>query len=56
VPSPTPAIIDRAVEQFSMEAGIVESSFLGLSGEDWVDILASTLLGLVLIAEAVFFS
>lgn len=54
VPSPTPAIIDRAVEQISVETGIAESSFLGLSGEDWVDFLASLLLGLVLIVVAIF--
>ncbi len=61
VPTPTPDVIADKVEELTREAGLTGNSFLGLSAEDWIDILFSLLIVfvgylLVLLGVRLFFS
>jgi MscS family membrane protein len=61
VPSPTPGIIDNKVEQLIDSAGLRGRTFLGLTAEDWVDVIASLVIGifcylLAMLGVSLFFS
>jgi small-conductance mechanosensitive channel len=47
VPTPTPGAIAGKVEEITAAAGLTGATFLGLSAEDWINILISLLITLV---------
>jgi small-conductance mechanosensitive channel len=47
VPTPTPGPVDRQIREFTTETGLAGRSFLGLTVEDWLNILVSGLVILV---------
>jgi small-conductance mechanosensitive channel len=61
VPTPTPDVIADMVGELTREAGLTGNTFLGLSAEDWIDIVISlviTFVGylLALLGVKVFFA
>ena len=43
VPTTTPGPVERAIGEVAAETGLAESSFLGLTAGDWINLLASIL-------------
>ena len=46
VPTPTPDRIDRQIEEITTQAGLSETTFLGLRIEDWINLLITILITL----------
>jgi small-conductance mechanosensitive channel len=44
VPTPTPNLVDREINEFAASVGLVGSTFLGLAVEDWINIALSVLI------------
>jgi small-conductance mechanosensitive channel len=47
VPTPTPDIISQEITRFAEEAGFAGQSFLGLTVEDWIDLVISLLVSIL---------
>jgi small-conductance mechanosensitive channel len=47
VPTATPGPVDRAVKQVATRSGLVGNTFLGLSAEDWINVIVSAVVVLV---------
>jgi small-conductance mechanosensitive channel len=46
-PSPTPGLVQEVISEFSSQTGLNQVTFLGLSGEDWINLGISLLIVLV---------
>jgi len=44
VPTPTPGVIDQSINEFTNKVGLSGTTFLGLSIGDWINILVSVIL------------
>jgi hypothetical protein len=57
VPTPTPGPIDDQVEQLAEATGLAGKSFLGLTAEDWINLVISVLIvvvGYLVVARLLF--
>jgi small-conductance mechanosensitive channel len=44
VPTPTPNLVDREINEFTESVGLAGKTFLGLAVEDWIDLVISVLI------------
>ena len=47
VPTPTPGLVDTAVDQIASDLGLANKTFFGLTGDDWINLAIS---GLIVLA------